>query len=456
MDKQQLCEMDNLEDNHQPTPNQDDSKKQPQSPKFVKIGTIIFVVVMFIMSLFLFLILLMTGLIFNHLNTQQPAAPCNEGSTSPLTAPVSGLVPKNSSCATIFSKLQDMESKMNKIAITLDDQTDANQNVTSAIQRIARASSTSVEKLINIVGTLSHIKDSSISSANVIDDILLLVEELIAQHNESAVLPGSCQELLKMQPRSPSGYYTLLPPNSNTILKTYCSMEELCGSGGGWMRLAYLDMSDSTEMCPPGFRRYSLGSTRVCGRAYSFASCQSVIFPSNGISYSQVCGRVVGYQYGSTDAFAALFANKNNINTYYVDGVSITRGSPRQHVWTLAAGYNSYSNEHPNANCPCTLNSTQKVSSFVSDNYFCEADRPKLYNNRWPYSQPASDPDDPLWDGKGCSSRETACCSAPGLPWFHRDYGEYTTTDYLELRVCSDETAYNEDVPVEFYEIYVK
>lgn len=40
-------------------------------------------------------------------------------------------------------------------------------------------------------------------------------------------------------------------------------MEELCGSGGGWMRLAYLDMSDSTEMCPPGFRRYSLGSTRV-------------------------------------------------------------------------------------------------------------------------------------------------------------------------------------------------
>lgn len=96
MDKQQLCEMDNLEDNHQPTPNQDDSNKHPQSPKFVKIETIIFVV-MFIMSLFLFLILFMTGLIFKHLITQQPAAPCNEGSTSPLTAPVSGLVHKNSS-----------------------------------------------------------------------------------------------------------------------------------------------------------------------------------------------------------------------------------------------------------------------------------------------------------------------------------------------------------------------
>ena len=55
-----------------------------------------------------------------------------------------------------MSKLQAMESKINKIAITLDDQTHANQNVTSAIQGIARASRTSVEKLINIVGTLSY------------------------------------------------------------------------------------------------------------------------------------------------------------------------------------------------------------------------------------------------------------------------------------------------------------
>ena len=28
----------------------------------------------------------------------------------------------------------------------------------------------------------------------------------------------------------------------------------------------------------------------------------------------------------------------NDINSYYVDGVSITRGSPCQRVWTLMAG----------------------------------------------------------------------------------------------------------------------
>ena len=63
---------------------------------------------------------------------------------------------------------------------------------------------------------------------------------------------------------------------------------------------------------------------------------------------------------------------------------------------------------------------------------------------------------DPLWDGKKCGSLEAPCCTAPGLPWFHRDYGTNTTTDYIELRVCGDQGSNNEDSPVSFYEIYVK
>ena len=34
----------------------------------------------------------------------------------------------------------------------------------------------------------------------------------------------------------------------------------------------------------------------------SGGSCSSVQYPSNGISYSQICGRVVGYQYFTPDA----------------------------------------------------------------------------------------------------------------------------------------------------------
>ena len=40
----------------------------------------------------------------------------------------------------------------------------------------------------------------------------------------------------------------------------YCHIEpELCGSRGGWTRLAYLNMSDDTHNCPSGFRLYQSG-----------------------------------------------------------------------------------------------------------------------------------------------------------------------------------------------------
>uniref|UniRef100_A0A1X7UE86 Uncharacterized protein n=1 Tax=Amphimedon queenslandica TaxID=400682 RepID=A0A1X7UE86_AMPQE len=63
--------------------------------------------------------------------------------------------------------------------------------------------------------------------------------------------------------------------------------------------IAYLDMSDATQNCPFRFRLYQSGGVIACGRATSSGgSCTSVQFPSNSrsISYSQVCGRVVGYE----------------------------------------------------------------------------------------------------------------------------------------------------------------
>ena len=111
-------------------------------------------------------------------------------------------------------------------------------------------------------------------------------------------------------PNSPSGTYQIEVQNSNNTNTTqyvYCHMEELCGSEEGWTRLAYLNMSDSSVECPCGFRLYESGGVRTCGRPVSsVGSCVSVKFSSNGISYSEVCGRVVGYEYGSPDAVDIL------------------------------------------------------------------------------------------------------------------------------------------------------
>ena len=99
--------------------------------------------------------------------------------------------------------------------------------------------------------------------------------------------------------------------------------------------------------------------------------------------------------------------------------------------------------------CPCNNGSTVSVEPFIGDNYFCESG---ISDNSWSLFYTS----DPLWDGEDCGSLEALCCTAPGLPWFHRDYGTNTTTDYIELRVCGDEGTDNEDSPVSFYEIYIK
>ena len=318
-----------------------------------------------------------------------------------------------------------------------------NTNFTELDKQILQTTRDSAQKLINIVNTLSNLQDTSTSTAGVVDDILLIAQELLVLHNDSTALPTSCKEIKERQPLSPSGYYILAGTYS-----TYCNMGTLCGSGGGWTRLAYLDMSDATQNCPCGFRLYQSGGVRACGRpATNSGSCVSIQFPSNGINYSQICGRVTGYHYHSSDAFNV--EHINNIDAPYVDGVSITRGCPRQHVWTLANDpTDSYTN--PQWMCPCVNGSSQTVPSFVGNHYFCESG-----NNASTWSEILYT-SDPLWDGQGCGSLESPCCNVPGIPWFHRDYGNTTTTDYIELRVCANQETADEDSPVGFYEIYIK
>ena len=319
-----------------------------------------------------------------------------------------------------------------------------------------------IEKFNGISVMLFNVQETSSSMASVVNDLLLGIEELLLLYNSSFnVLAQSCKEIKNRRFDSPSGMYLLKNPNNGSTYNAYCNMDELCGSEGGWTRLAYLDMPDAAQNCPFGFRLYQSGGVRACGRPVTNSgSCVSVQFPSNGISYSQVCGRVVGYQYVSPDAADHTIsgnASHNDINSYYVDGVSITRGSPRQHVWTLMAGLNEFSHHHyyneGYFSCPCSHGSLQNptLQSFIGNDYYCESGNPTA-DGTWRNILYTSDP---LWDGKGCGRLEGNCCVSPGLPWFHKVLNT-TTTDYLELRVCADQDTSNEDVPVSFYDLYVK
>ena len=151
-----------------------------------------------------------------------------------------------------------------------------------------------------------------------------------------------------------------------------------CGCGGpGWRRVAYLNMSDPTQTCPPAWELITT-PRRSCARPSSASgfSCYSAMFPTQGIQYSQVCGRIIGYQIGEPGAFIA--SEGANVNNRYVDGVSLTYGNPRQHIWTFANALDEYPwlYEHK---CPCTNVNEQRlisIPSFVGDDYFCKTGVP--------------------------------------------------------------------------------
>ena len=130
-------------------------------------------------------------------------------------------------------------------------------------------------------------------------------------------------------------------------------MDRVCGcnSTGGWTCVAYLNMTDPSQQCPSTWtlQTHTSEPRRLCGRSSSGASCKSVMYSTFGIKYSHVCGRVIGYQHSTTDAFLNLASQ--SIEGYYVDGISLTHGSPgaKQHIWTFAAACV----ENGPSRCPC-------------------------------------------------------------------------------------------------------
>ena len=237
-------------------------------------------------------------------------------------------------------------------------------------------------------------------------------------------------------------------------LYNYLKLSENANCGPGlWQRVAYLNMSDPSHQCPPVWREYSANGVRACGRPTNAPdfSCYSMNYSSAG-SYEKVCGQVIGYQIGSTDVFVN---QQYPIDTGYVDGVSITYGVPRTHIWTYAAGLSdtlAINNER--YSCPCLVAGTaytqQTPPSFVGNNYYCESGNP---NSAWQNTNTLTYTDDPLWDGQNCEGR---CCSDRRTPpWFSVQLTGTTTSD-IEVRICGTEGTINEDTPIKLLELYVQ
>ena len=246
-----------------------------------------------------------------------------------------------------------------------------------------------------------------------------------------------------LHPSSPSGYYCVRASNGSAV-HVYCDMTRSCGNiTGGWV--TELDMTNSSHQCPSGLAQHNDSDIRTCRRMESSGGCSSVMI-NIPYSYSRVCGRVIAYQVGTTNAIE--HRSNTTLEDDYVDGVSLTHGEPRQHVWTLAAGHQEDGNLR--SNCPCVTDpDVRRLPTFVGNDYFCEAGV-EIRNK----STTLVYADDPLWDGDGCiSSNPYGSFNNP--PWFFKQLPQ-PITDSLEMRVCRNEDVCNEDIALESVEIYVQ
>ena len=142
---------------------------------------------------------------------------------------------------------------------------------------------------------------------------------------DTVVIPGA-----PIEPRSCPSADSLESAQSNLSVAIQQSLPasepsdpstlSTCGEAG-WRPVADLNMADPSQACPSPWTEASF-QARSCVRSTS-AGCDGVSFTVSGGTYSQVCGRAVGYIRSYPDAFTGSI----NIDSPYVDGVSVTYGS---------------------------------------------------------------------------------------------------------------------------------
>jgi len=267
----------------------------------------------------------------------------------------------------------------------------------------------------------------------------------------------SCKRIAQFHPNATSDYYWIRTANRSTT-RLYCDMSAHCGQPG-WARVAFINMSDSSQSCPSEFAERNYSGVRICQQRAGLA-CDSVNF-TVPVSYTNICGRIIGYQIGSTDAFCPFqevcgyrgrypsSPRAYTIDDVYVDGLSLTHGNPREHIWTFAVALNDVDRHNSQGLCPCMGPSRVVIPPFVGNDYFCDS-----ANHEPGYRIGHFFGDDPLWDGAGCRGTGT-CCTFNTPPWFKYQLSG-PTTDTLELRSCGDQPNADENVGIQLVEIYVQ
>ena len=269
------------------------------------------------------------------------------------------------------SNVAELERRLTQLQVSVNNNTSECERKILELRNLSNDSISELERsLIQIQIFENNRNDIQSNISKSLDSKLNnIIRSLTGQYSN---LPAdSCSLVLQLNSSSPSGHYWIRSSNGSAV-RVYCDMTRSCGNiTGGWMRVASLDWSNESLPCPDGFRQRSDSGIHSCGINSTTGSCPSLIFKTYSTLYSRVCGKINGYQVGTTDAFALYGRGSNtDIDSNYVDGVSLTHGSnPRRHIWTFVAAHNDDIRSLPGPSyCQCVRPSDMGIMpppSFV-------------------------------------------------------------------------------------------
>ena len=301
---------------------------------------------------------------------------------------------------------------------------------------------TFIQQVSSVANATSFLTESITAADNYFETSINTLTDVLAKGIQAIHTFDSCADVFNFSIQLPSGMYRIRSGHSS--INKYCStttnttIANSCkGIPGSWKRIAYLN---TDIKCPDGFEvRNDTSIPPLCRRMNTSAGCSSVIYPSYGMSYSQVCGTVRVHPEGTPDGFSSRnsdqrLSNGQSVNQNYVDGVSLTYGdsSNRNHIWTYTAATTVGSSTRGCDQCNHRKPSDIPGTNFTCTNAYCSNANICFPNTLWGN------------DTKQCFGNET----------FYRQLSE-STTDNIEMRVCRDESRSNEDILLSFVELFV-
>ena len=296
------------------------------------------------------------------------------------------------------------------------------KNINEQLNKSADNTTTMLQNLYN------EVLEKLMNASNITFTAINTLTDTLASGIQDLHTFDSCATVSAFPIQLPSGMYNIMSGDS-TREEEYCSTTIAfpCNSiPGRWRRMAYLNIEQMS--CPEYFE--AAFNPPLCRRTSTNKGCNSVIYPSNGTSYSQVCGTVRVHPEGTPDGFDTF-----KDRSMYVDGVYLTYGDSSNRnniIWTYTAAVTGGSSTRG-----CDQCNHRKPSNIPGTNFTCTSahcsDGANCFSNT-------------LWgnEAQQCFGNET----------FYRQLSE-STTDNIEMRVCRDQPRADEDILISFVELYV-